>query len=392
VLPALLAVLGRRIDSLSVRPLPRRRASTPAADEHGFWYRLATSVMRRPVAFAVAVVTLLLVLGSPFLHVKWGGVDARVIPTSAQSRQVFDTMQRDFPGNTEQPITAAISLDIPAASPVGQAALQTYAQAAGSVRGATGATLAASNGTTARVDIAYTGRPLDSKAKSVVANLRDLPELVPCDNVTYQSHDATRRMHLSFQSAACKSTTADDRSISASDAAAMNAFYWQHFWEFPSVSYPNRSGDHTRVTRASDFRSAAGFALQAELFSTMGARHAIMIPLPPRGPIEHRIHLWRDTGRDFTDREQLLLTLVRPQLAAVHQALVHQRRAEPKLTTRQQELLRQVAAGMTNRQIGRRLLISEATVRKHLQNIYSRLDVTNRTAAITRISPDATPP
>ncbi len=180
VLPALLAVLGRRVDSLSVRPLlrrlaPQRRRAAGTTDEHGFWYRLATSVMRRPVIFAVAVVTLLLFLASPFLHVKWGGVDARVTPTSAESRQVFDTMQRDFPGNSVQPITTALSLDVPVASAAGHAAAQSYAQAAGALPGATGAEVAAARGTTARVDTTYTGAPLDANAKSVVAEIRGLP-------------------------------------------------------------------------------------------------------------------------------------------------------------------------------------------------------------------------
>ncbi|HJY25089.1 MAG TPA: LuxR C-terminal-related transcriptional regulator [Actinomycetes bacterium] len=54
------------------------------------------------------------------------------------------------------------------------------------------------------------------------------------------------------------------------------------------------------------------------------------------------------------------------------------------LTERQQEILQYVAAGYSNDQIGRRLQLSPATVRKHLENIFARLDVTSRTAAVTR--------
>ena len=57
------------------------------------------------------------------------------------------------------------------------------------------------------------------------------------------------------------------------------------------------------------------------------------------------------------------------------------------LTPRHQELLRLVAAGHTNAQIARRLGISERTVRTHLENIYRRLDVSSRTAAVTRAFP-----
>jgi DNA-binding CsgD family transcriptional regulator len=59
----------------------------------------------------------------------------------------------------------------------------------------------------------------------------------------------------------------------------------------------------------------------------------------------------------------------------------------PRLTPRQKDLLRLLAAGYTNTQIARRLGISEGTVRTHLENIYERLHVSSRTAAVTRALP-----
>jgi DNA-binding NarL/FixJ family response regulator len=59
-----------------------------------------------------------------------------------------------------------------------------------------------------------------------------------------------------------------------------------------------------------------------------------------------------------------------------------------RLTPRQTGLLHLVAAGHTNTQIARQLGISEATVRAHLENIYERLHVSSRTAAVTRAFPD----
>jgi DNA-binding NarL/FixJ family response regulator len=67
-------------------------------------------------------------------------------------------------------------------------------------------------------------------------------------------------------------------------------------------------------------------------------------------------------------------------------------RGTPPLTPRHRELLGLVAAGHTNAQISRRLGISAGTVRAHLQEIYSRLQVSSRTAAVTRAFPDHTPP
>jgi DNA-binding NarL/FixJ family response regulator len=60
------------------------------------------------------------------------------------------------------------------------------------------------------------------------------------------------------------------------------------------------------------------------------------------------------------------------------------------LTVRQRELLHLVAAGHTNAQIARRLGISEGTVRTHLENIYRLLEVSSRTAAVTRAFADRT--
>jgi DNA-binding CsgD family transcriptional regulator len=60
----------------------------------------------------------------------------------------------------------------------------------------------------------------------------------------------------------------------------------------------------------------------------------------------------------------------------------------PRLTPRQNELLRLLAAGHTNSQIARRLGISEGTVRTHLENIYDKLGVSSRTAAVFRTFPD----
>jgi putative drug exporter of the RND superfamily len=93
VLPALLAVLGRRIDSLRL-PLGRRRP--PAEVGTGAWHRIAMAVMRRPVPIALAVVAVLLVLGAPFLGVRFGLPDDRVLPASATSRQVADAIRSDF--------------------------------------------------------------------------------------------------------------------------------------------------------------------------------------------------------------------------------------------------------------------------------------------------------
>lgn len=54
------------------------------------------------------------------------------------------------------------------------------------------------------------------------------------------------------------------------------------------------------------------------------------------------------------------------------------------LTAREREVLLLVAAGRTNRQIARDLVIGEATVKSHLLRVFAKLDVSDRTRAVTR--------
>ncbi|HEY6471484.1 MAG TPA: MMPL family transporter [Acidimicrobiales bacterium] len=90
VLPAALALIGPRINALTVW----HRSVRPPAD--GFWSRMARGVMRRPVVVLVGVSAVLLVLASPFLHLKLGYLDDRVLSPSDSVRQVDDTLRADF--------------------------------------------------------------------------------------------------------------------------------------------------------------------------------------------------------------------------------------------------------------------------------------------------------
>ncbi len=89
-LPALLAALGPKIDKLV---LFHRE---PKDVGEGFWHRVAVIVMRRPVVVTVTVVGILLFLGSPFLGVKFGLPDDRVLPVDAPSRRVHDELRENF--------------------------------------------------------------------------------------------------------------------------------------------------------------------------------------------------------------------------------------------------------------------------------------------------------
>ena len=96
----------------------------------------------------------------------------------------------------------------------------------------------------------------------------------------------------------------------------------------------------------------------------------------------------RGPGPDFSERDRALLVLLRPHLYQACLDAERRRHPVPRFTPRQNELLRLLAAGHTNSQIARRLGISEGTVRTHLENIYDKLGVSSRTAAVIRAFPD----
>jgi RND superfamily putative drug exporter len=112
VTPAAIVLLGDRIDAFDVRRLGRRLLGrpepAPTPVERQFWYRSTTFVMRRAVPIGLAVVALLLVLGAPFLGVRWGLPDDRVLPVDASAHQVGDQLRDDFADNSATAVTVVL--------------------------------------------------------------------------------------------------------------------------------------------------------------------------------------------------------------------------------------------------------------------------------------------
>jgi RND superfamily putative drug exporter len=110
LLPALLTVLRGRLDALDLRAGLRRalRRQTPAPKtvEKGFWYRFASLVMLRALPVGLLVTAVLVALGLPFLHARFGFPDDRVLPRTASAHQVGDDLRTQFPTNAASTITA----------------------------------------------------------------------------------------------------------------------------------------------------------------------------------------------------------------------------------------------------------------------------------------------
>jgi trehalose monomycolate/heme transporter len=173
VLPALLAVLGPKVNSLRIR---RSVARPPAAEASGGWYRLAHSVMRRPLLYAIPIVVLLLGLGSPFLKVVWGGVDATALPAGSAPRLVTQALNADFPGNPTAPIETIVAFRGPVGgSPARAAGLAAYASRLDHVPGITGAQVTGIRGDIARIDLSYAPGPYTPQARAIAGQVRGVP-------------------------------------------------------------------------------------------------------------------------------------------------------------------------------------------------------------------------
>ncbi|MFF5359396.1 MMPL family transporter [Streptomyces scabiei] len=106
LLPAALILLGDRVNAFDLRKLFRRRKAadaaadaSPAKEEGAAWGRTAALVMRRAPYFAIATTAGLLLLGLPFLGVKFGTADDRQLPSTAESHVVQQHLREGFPGS-----------------------------------------------------------------------------------------------------------------------------------------------------------------------------------------------------------------------------------------------------------------------------------------------------
>src|SRR5207344_1583743 len=103
-LPAVLGILGHRVNSLSISGL--RHRFRPVADgvevaRTSRWEHVAHAVMRRPVFVLIPTLAFLLLVGSPFLRMEQGVPGAEIYPPGVESRDAYVALQTEFaPGET----------------------------------------------------------------------------------------------------------------------------------------------------------------------------------------------------------------------------------------------------------------------------------------------------
>ena len=206
LLPAMLTLLGRRVDAWDLRVLVRRVLRRPAPPvkpvEQGFWYRFATRVMRRALPVGLLVTAALLALGLPFLHASFGYPDDRVLPHSASSHQVGDDLRTQFSAN------AASILVVAPDTSAQPAAVSSYAAQLSTVSGVTsvsaptgtyvgGDTVAPGEADMRAGDAAYlsvhtVADPQSDAAKSVLSGVEQVAQPWPVEigGQTAVNHDS----------------------------------------------------------------------------------------------------------------------------------------------------------------------------------------------------------
>jgi DNA-binding CsgD family transcriptional regulator len=162
--------------------------------------------------------------------------------------------------------------------------------------------------------------------------------------------------------------------------------FWRHYYGSPFCSYPTRTGDDRSVTLRSDFLSTRDWMqtpMFVEVLRDVGT-FELMCPLQSVRGRSKRVLFFRSGTRDFTEQDRFALALLRPHLVE----MLGRRAAgacASALTSRQHDLMRLVADGCSNAEIATALRLSPHTVRTHLSNIFERLGVSTRAAAVARV-------
>ncbi|NBM17933.1 MMPL family transporter [Streptomyces sp. GC420] len=192
LLPAALVLLGHRVDALDLRRLLRRRragntAASPAAEGGAGWARTASLVMRRAPVFAIGTTAVLVLLGTPFLGVKFGTADDRQLPASAESRVVQEHIREGFPGSPSGGLTVLTEGDPSSADLAGYSSRISELPGVLTVAGPAGqytdgartqepgpADAARTDGGTAYLTVLPEGEPVDEGSQRLVGDIRAL--------------------------------------------------------------------------------------------------------------------------------------------------------------------------------------------------------------------------
>jgi DNA-binding CsgD family transcriptional regulator len=214
--------------------------------------------------------------------------------------------------------------------------------------------------------------------------LAALDELIPCDELAFCELDHVQRRLIAYD---------DTNGGDGGD----HALFWGIVDDHPLCRYQQAYADFS-ATRLSDVVSRPRLVnsrIWSEWFHPVGIVAELEAGIA-RSRARTRNFILDRTHGDFSTRDRAVLELLRPHLARIHEFTrlrgevgASDAEEHERLTTREAEILELVAAGLTNAAIAERLWISPGTVKKHLDNVYAKLGVANRAAAVAWASSGA---
>lgn len=195
-LPAIMAVLGPKVDALHITGLLSHRARSRLNTE-GAWARLSHAVMRRPYVTIVLTLTVLILAGLPFLNIHFANPDFTVLPPSSSARQVGERLRRDFSGGDQTPIQLVLKMSGAPTTPDNLSAAYAYVQQLRALKGVAGidslVNLPGVQGESAYLQL-Y-ARPPNAVAQAAVRQYIDGPyELININPGTATYDSATKRL------------------------------------------------------------------------------------------------------------------------------------------------------------------------------------------------------
>jgi DNA-binding CsgD family transcriptional regulator len=235
----------------------------------------------------------------------------------------------------------------------------------------------------AALEFVETAWSLADERAFALQTLVALGVLIQADAIAYCELDRAHQCELDY--------VATDQDEHGDDELEL---FWRIVEDHPLCRHQQAYADFS-ANRLSDVisrRSLLNSPIYADWFRPSGIEAELEIGIT-RSRTRTRNFILDRAGSDFSPRDRAVLELVRPHLGRIHEmAQLRSAVGVPmpedlhQLTAREAEVLELVAAGLTNAAIAERLWISPGTVKKHLENVYSKLGVDNRTAAVARVT------
>ena len=163
-LPAILAMLGTRVDKFVVR----KSAITPK--ENGRWAQTARFVMKRPVAVVTLALIILAILATPIKNIVFSEVDSRALPANNKAAIASAMSVSEFDGQSANPI----EIIIPGGASH-QDQIATYSADLGKVKGIVSVTQPQISGNDARISAISSISPRTNDAQKQINVVRAIP-------------------------------------------------------------------------------------------------------------------------------------------------------------------------------------------------------------------------